>query len=272
MPVTVKTFANFGDAASTLSSDRRARYLGGGTLVMRALNEGDISISTVVRASDSALSHVDVASSRITLGAGVTFAKILAERDLAFLHAPARSIGGPAVRNMGTVGGTLFAPSPYGDVTVALLALDATVSVQGGLGARDMPIEEFLQSRERQSGALVLAVSCQRPASADAFRYRKIARIKPKGGSVITLAAHLPSSGGRISGARIALGSMAATQIRAKAAERALEGRSLDDSAITAAAAAATEGVSPADNALGSAWYRREIVGVHLRRLLSGLE
>ena len=340
MPVTVKTFANFGEAASALSSDRSARYLGGGTLVMRALNEGDISISTVVRATDQALSRIDVASSRITIGAGVTFAKILAERDLAFLHAPARSIGGPAVRNMGTVGGNLFAPSPYGDFTVALLALDATVSVQGGLGARDMPIEEFLQSRERQSGALVLAVSCQRPASADAFRYRKIARIKPKGGSVITLAAHLPSSGGRISGARIALGSMAATQIRARAAERALEGRALDDAAISAAAfryrkiarikpkggsvitlaahlpssggrisgarialgsmaatqiraraaeralegrsldeaaisaaaAAATEGVSPADNALGSAWYRREIVGVHLRRLLSGLE
>src|SRR2546430_16656862 len=119
-----------------------------------------------------------------------------------------------------------------------------------------MPIEEFLQSRERQSGALVVAVSCQKPASAAAFRYRKIARIKPKGGSVITLAAHLPSSGGRISGARIALGSMAATQIRPKAAEPALEGRPLDGSAISAAAAAATEGVSPADNALGSAWYR----------------
>jgi CO/xanthine dehydrogenase FAD-binding subunit len=89
---------------------------------------------------------------------------------------------------------------------------------------------------------------------------------------VITLAAHLPAGGGRISGARIALGSMAATQIRARAAERALEGRSLDDAAISAAAAAAAEGVSPTDNALGSAWYRREIVGVHLRRLLSGQE
>ena len=272
MPVTVKTFASSGDAASALSSDRSARYLGGGTLVMRALNEGDISISTVVRATDRALSRIDTVSSRITIGAGVTFARILAERELGFLHAPARSIGGPAVRNMGTVGGNLFAQNPYGDFTVALLALDATVSVQSGFGARDVPIEEFLQSRERQSGALVVAVSCQKPASAAAFRYRKIARIKPKGGSVITLAAHLPSSGGRISGARIALGSMAATQIRAKAAERALEGRSLDDSAITAAAAAATEGVSPADNALGSAWYRREIVGVHLRRLLSGQE
>jgi CO/xanthine dehydrogenase FAD-binding subunit len=272
MPVTVKTFANFGEAASALSSDRTARYLGGGTLVMRALNEGDTSISTIVRATDRVLSRIDTASSRITIGAGVTFAKILAERELGFLHATARSIGGPAVRNMGTVGGNLFAQNPYGDFTVALLALDATVSVQSGFGTRDVPIEEFLQSRERQSGALVVAVSCQKPASADAFRYRKIARVKPKGGSVITLAAHLPSGGGRISGARIALGSMAATQIRAKAAERALEGRSLDDSAIIAAAAAAADGLSPTDNALGSAWYRREIVGVHLRRLLSGLE
>jgi len=239
---------------------------------MRDVNEGDLSFSTLVRSTDRALTRLETSGARIVIGAGVTYAAILAQRDLAFLHPVARSIGGPAVRNMGTVGGNLFAPSPYGDFTVALLALDATVSVQGGLGARDMPIEEFLQSRERQSGALVLAVSCQRPASADAFRYRKIARIKPKGGSVITLAAHLPSSSGRISGARIALGSMAATQIRARAAERALEGRPLDDAAISAAAAAATEGVSPADNALGSAWYRREIVGVHLRRLLSGLE
>ena len=119
---------------------------------------------------------------------------------------------------------------------------------------------------------LVLSISCQKPASAEAFRYRKIARIKPKGGSVITLAAHLPMSSGRIIGARVALGSMAPTPIRARSAERALEGRSLDASTIGAAAAAAVEGTSPGDNALASAWYRREIVGVHLRRLLSGQE
>src|SRR5882762_8296801 len=73
MPVTVKTFTTSGEAAAALSSEREARYLGGGTLVMRALNEGDISISTVVRATDRALTHLDVASSRITIGAGVTF-------------------------------------------------------------------------------------------------------------------------------------------------------------------------------------------------------
>ena len=126
------------------------------------------NISTVVRASDSALTRIDASGSRVTIGAGTTFSRILAERDLAFLHAPARSIGGPAVRNMGTVGGNLFAPVPYGDFTVALLALDAVVFIQGGLGSRDVPIEEFLQSRERQAGTLVLSISCQKPGNTEA--------------------------------------------------------------------------------------------------------
>jgi xanthine dehydrogenase small subunit len=272
MPVTVKTFATSGEAAAALSSERDARYLGGGTLVMRALNEGDLSVSTIVRATDRALTQLDVASSRITVGAGVTFARVLAERELAFLHPVAGSIGGPAVRNMGTVGGNLFAPTPFGDFAVALLALDASVSMQSGYGARDVPIEEFLSGRARSSGGLVLSVSFRRPSGAEAFRYRKIARIKPKGASVMTLAAHLPSSGGRIVGARIALGAMAATPVRAKAAERALEGHVLDAASIAAAVAAAAEGTSPIDDSLASAWYRREVVGVHLRRLLAGQE
>jgi CO/xanthine dehydrogenase FAD-binding subunit len=272
MPVTVKTFATSGEAAAALSSERDARYLGGGTLVMRALNEGDLAVSTVVRATDRALTHLDVGSARIMIGAGVTFARVLAERELAFLHPVAGSIGGPAVRNMGTVGGNLFAPTPFGDFTVALLALDATVSVQGGYGAREMPIEEFLAGRDRVPGALVLSISCQRPSSAEAFRYRKIARIRPKGGSVVTLAALLPSTGGRVVGARIALGAMAATPVRARAAERALEGRTLDAANAAAAVAAAAEGISPANDSLASAWYRREVVGVHLQRLLTGQE
>jgi CO/xanthine dehydrogenase FAD-binding subunit len=88
----------------------------------------------------------------------------------------------------------------------------------------------------------------------------------------MTLAAHLPSSGGRIVGARIAFGAMAVTPVRAKAAERALEGHVLDAASIAAAVAAAAEGTSPIDDSLASAWYRREVVGVHLRRLLAGQE
>ena len=270
MPISVKTFPSNAEAASALAGDRGARFLSGGTLVMRDVNEGDLSFSSIVRSADRALTRLDTQGAQFILGAGVTYARVLAERDLAFLHPVARSIGGPAVRNMGTIGGNLFAPTPFGDFATALLALDAVVSVQSGFGARDVAIEEFVSMRERHRGELVLAIAVPRPNHPNAFRYLKIARIKPKGGSVVTLAAHLPTSGGRVVGARVALGAMGPTPLRAKAAERALEGRALDATTIAAAAAAVAEGTAPADDSLASAWYRREVAGVHLRRLLSG--
>ncbi len=267
MPITVKTFASLGEAASALASDRGARFLAGGTLVMRAINEGDTSFSTVVRSTDRGFAEIRPAGARVTLGAGVTMAQIMANRELTFLHPVARAVGGPAIRNMATVGGNLFAPSPYGDFTAALLALDATLSMQGGYGGRETPLEEFLANRERNSG-LVASVTFNRPVTPEAFRFRKVARVKPKGISVLSIAAHLPMNGGRITGARVAYGAMALTPIRAKGVERALEGRSLDEAGIAAAIAVAAEGTSPATDALASAWYRREMIAVHLKRLL----
>ena len=88
--------------------------------------------------------------------------------------------------------------------------------------------------------------------------------MKPKGISVLSIAAHLPINGGRIAGARVAYGAMAPTPIRAKSVERALEGRALDESGIASAVAVAAEGTTPATDAIASAWYRREMVAVHL--------
>jgi CO/xanthine dehydrogenase FAD-binding subunit len=268
MPITVKTFATLNEAASALQSDRAARFLAGGTLVMRAINEGDTSFSTVVRSTERGFAEIRPAGARITLGAGVTMARVMASGELSFLHAVARSVGGPAIRNMATVGGNLFAPSPYGDFTVALLALDATLAMQGGYSGRETPLEEFLASRERNT-SLVASVTFSRP-SPDAFRFRKVSRVKPKGISVLSIAAHLPMNGGRIAGARVAYGAMAPAPIRAKPVERALEGRALDEPGIAAAVAAAAEGTSPPTDAIASAWYRREMVAVHLKRLLTG--
>jgi CO/xanthine dehydrogenase FAD-binding subunit len=61
---------------------------------------------------------------------------------------------------------------------------------------------------------------------------------------------------------------MAPTPIRARAVERSLEGRSLDRDGIQPALAVAADGTSPADDAIASAWYRREVAPVYLRRLL----
>ncbi len=270
MALTVKTFGSMSEAAAALASDRTARFISGGTLLMRAINEGDTSIGTLVRSTDAGYRQIRSDPSRIEIGAGARMVDILANRDLAFLHPAARIVGGPAVRAMATVGGNLFAGSPYGDFTTALLALDATVSIQGAYGgAQQMPLEQFLQSRDRASG-LVTALTVPRPASHDAFRFRKVSRVKPKGVSVLSIAAHLPMTGGRLANVRVAYGAMAPTPMRARAVERALEGRSLDAAGIAPALAAAAEGTSPATDALASAWYRREVLPVHLRRVLLG--
>jgi xanthine dehydrogenase small subunit len=268
MSVNVKTYGRLAEAAGALSSERGARFMGGGTLVMRAVNEADPSIATIVRSTDPGFVSISVASGRIELGAGVTMAKILAERDLAFLHPAARAVGGPAVREAATVGGNLFAPTPYGDFATALLALDAAVVFAGGHGQRETPLEEFLGRRDRSAG-LVAALAFKRPVG-DAFRFHKVTRVHPKGISVLSIAALVPLSGGRVNGARIAYGAMAPTPVRAKAAERALEGRPLDAGGIAPALAACADGTAPADDAIASAWWRREILPVHLRRLLLG--
>ena len=268
MTVTVKTFDRLTDAAAALSAERGARFLAGGTLVMRAINEADPTITTLVRSTDPSFLRVAVSAGRIELGAGVIMAAILADRELAFLHPVARAIGGPAVREAATVGGNLFAPSPYGDFAAALLALDATVMLAGGYGQRELPLEELLGRRER-GVSLVASVAFRRPAT-EAFRFAKVSRVHPKGVSVLSIAAQLPIASGRVSGARIAYGAMSRTPVRAKAAERALEGHALDTAAIAPALAVAADGTSPADDAIASAWWRREILPVHLRRLLLG--
>ena len=266
--ITVKTFARLADAAGALSSERGARFLAGGTLVMPALNEADPAIETIVRSTDPIFSHISASSGRVELGAGVTMAAILAERELAFLHPVARGVGGPAVREAATVGGNLFAPSPYGDFAAALLALDATVMFAGGVGQREVPLKEFLRSRDR-GATLAASVALKRPA-AQTFRFAKVTRVHPKGISVLSIADQLPLASGWVSGARIAYNAMDKTPVRAKAAERALEGRALDAGGIAPALAVAADGTAPVDDAIASAWWRREILPVHLSRLLVG--
>ena len=108
---------------------------------------------------------MNTGGARVELGAGVTMAMVLANRDLAYLHAPARGIGGPAVRTTATIGGNLFAATPYGDFTTALLALDAVVTLHAGFGgARVMPLEEMLANRARGGVGLVASRRLRPPS------------------------------------------------------------------------------------------------------------
>ncbi len=256
----VQGFPTVVEAASAMTP--QTRFLGGGTLIMNRVNYGDQRFNRIVHTSDPSMREIRPEGERLSIGAGVTMAGLIAASDLAFLAPAARAVGGPAIRSMATVGGNLMAPHPYGDLAVALLALDASLRMVGG---QEISLEDFLARRT----GIVQAVLVRR-VQGDSFRFRKVSRVKPKGVSVMSMAALLGRSAGRLSDVRVAYGAMGPTPLRVRAVEAALEGASLDPTGIAPALAVASEGVNPPDDPIASSWYRREVAPVHLRRLLLG--
>jgi len=142
MPLSLLSFATLPEANAALQREG-TRYLGGGTLTIREMNEGGLSFDTLVRSTDESLAAIVVNGRSAMIGASVTMAEVAAHPALQSIAKAARAVGGPAIRNMATVGGNLFAPAPYGDCTVALLALNAVVC----FGKREAAIEQFLSER-----------------------------------------------------------------------------------------------------------------------------
>lgn len=260
MAVTIEKHATVGDAQRALGGD--AVYLGGGTVLMREINAGLVQ-GRIIRSTDPVLKQIRQSGDGFEIGAGVTMSALANHAELAFLHPVVRAIGGPQIRNMATIGGNLFAEPPYGDLAAALLALGARLVMAGG---QARPIEEFFRDRKR--AGLITAIQLPRPRDNKSFAFHKVSRVKPKGVSVMSFSALLPRDAGRLRGVRIACIGLGPGPLRAFSAERALEGQVLDAASITRAAQLVTDGSEPPTDALASSWYRREVAGVHLTRLL----
>jgi carbon-monoxide dehydrogenase medium subunit len=166
---------------------------------------------------------------RVWIGATTTLAEV--GRRIGFLRSAIESIASPTIRNMATVGGNLYVPQPHGDLAVCLLALDASVEHEGDL---------------------LTGVSFKVP---ERWFYTKAMRRKQNSASIVTVASD---------GVRIALGGVAPEPVRAHAAEEALAAGDLE-----AAAQRSVEAADPFDDAFASAWYRRRVLPVHVRRALA---
>src|SRR3954447_15076810 len=147
------------EAVEALASLPGAIAVAGGTDVMVAVNEGRLDpphLVTLRRVPE--LQGVSLAGGQARVGALTTYAELLADDRLPLLRAAARTVGSPAQRNAGTVGGALGSGGA-GDLVTALLALDAEVEAVGPLGPRRVTLEDWLDTPERRTGELVTAVS-----------------------------------------------------------------------------------------------------------------
>src|SRR5829696_1065146 len=133
MPVTVEVPESVDGVLGALGDG--AVVLAGGTQVMPRINTGAHDVATLVSLRRAGLAGIELAGDEVTIGAATTLAAVGADERLAFLRPVIESIASPSIRNLATVGGNLFVAPPYGDLAVALLALDAQVDVAGPAGS-----------------------------------------------------------------------------------------------------------------------------------------
>ena len=174
------------------------------------------------------------------------------------------------IRNGATIGGNLATASPIGDFPPALLALDAVVVLASAEGDREVPLADYFTGyREtvRRPGELIRSLRIPLPL-AGVTAFHKIAKRRYDDISSVAVGfAHRRRRRRSSRRARIGLGGVAATPIRALATEAALEGQPWTEDTVRAAAAVLRTEGTPMDDHRASAAYRSAMLGNALLRL-----
>jgi aerobic carbon-monoxide dehydrogenase medium subunit len=247
-----------------------AAVICGGTELLLLLKLGYAAYGHLVSISRvSELRGISVENGSLAIGAATTHREIESS-SLALEHLPAlaameRQVANIRVRNVGTLGGNLCFSDPHSDPATFLLALDA----EAEWADRRAPLREFLIGPYQTAlvpGELLRAVRIPLPAPGTRIVHRKLA-FHERPAATVTAAVRVQQQ--TITDARIAVGSVGPQAVRADAAEARLGGVATGDTeAIADAAEKAAEASQAAEDANGSADYKRELVRVLVARCL----
>lgn len=188
------------------------------------------------------------------------------------LRAGLRSLGSIQVRNRATVVGNVCRASPSADTIPPLVADGAEVETWAPGGGRRIALAGFFAGPGRSvlaPGEIAVGIRVPAPAAGSARAYLKHGRRKAMELATVGVAVSLDTEGGRCTGARIALGAVGPTVLRAAGAEAILAGSRLDAETVAAAAERAMRECTPISNVRSSADYRRDMVGVLTRRAVA---
>jgi CO/xanthine dehydrogenase FAD-binding subunit len=180
-------------------------------------------------------------------------------------------IGSLQVRNRGTLGGNLSNGSPAADSAPALLVLDAQLELASASGTRMVPVEAFFVGPGKsvlEHGEVLKRIRISKPAPGTQSVYLKFGPRKAMDIAVVNVAVSLRFNGdGSCGDARVALGAVAPTPLRAWKAEAVLTGK-LNEERIQEAAALAAAETSPIDDMRSGKAYRTHLVKVLVARAI----
>jgi len=221
------------------------------------------------------LRGIEAADGRLRIGALTTYTELrrsaLIEGHAPAIAAAAATIGAAQIQNRGTIGGNVINASPAGDTLPVLLAMGASMVLVSARGERRVAADDFWPSYRvtaRRNDELLVAVELPLVAGRQA-RFRKVGTRRAQAISKVVMAlAWTEDDRGAWTDVRVALGSMAATTVRAPAAEAVLDGSRPTRETADAAAAALIDEVHPIDDVRSTAEYRRLVAGRVLHRLI----
>jgi xanthine dehydrogenase small subunit len=180
-------------------------------------------------------------------------------------------LGSLQIRNRGTLGGNIANASPIGDMPPPLMALGATLVLDGPDGERRLPLEDFFHGYKQtdlKPGEFVHSVRVPAPRANEQLHIYKVSKRLDDDISAVLGAFRLTVDNGVVADCRLAFGGMAATPARAPGAEAALKGQPWNNNSVTAAITALASDFSPLTDARASAGYRLQVAGNLLRRAL----
>jgi len=253
-----------------------ALIMAGGTdLLVQLRKTGPDSRPFICLERISELREIQNGSGEIRIGAAAPLAEVvrhpLIAKHLPVLAKAAVTVGGPAIRNMGTIGGNICTASPAGDTLPPLYILGAKLDLVSQNGRRITPIHEFITGPRKTVLAPGELLAQIRIPSADGFaiqHFEKVGRRNALAIAVASLAAMIRfDDHGRIAEARLAWGSLGPCVVRSPEAENRLAGNLLSETILAEAGLLAQKAVSPIDDIRASADYRRKIAGNLLLRI-----
>lgn len=217
------------------------------------------------------LRELRVESDHIEIGAALTLTEIERRLDggVPLLAELFPQFASRLIRNSATLGGNLGTGSPIGDSPPVLLALEASVVLAHVDGEREVPLADYFtgyRQTVRRPGELIRAVRIPLPL-ARVTAFHKIAKRRFDDISSVAIAFALDIEDGIVRKARIGLGGVAATPVRALAGEAALEGRAWSAETIEAAAGVLRAEGTPMSDHRASADYRSAMLGQSLLKL-----
>ena len=256
-----------------------ARVIAGGTALVTLMRQRLVRPSCLVSLRDvKGLDGIEAMNGAVRLGALVTHREaetspIVRER-IPVLAETFRRVASVRIRHMATIGGALAHADPNQDPPVTLLALGASVQIRGAGGPRELPLGEFFRDYYESAlepGELVTGVTVPLlPAASGATFVKFLPRTADDYATVAVAATvTVEPDGERCREARIALGSVGVTPLRARAAEALLAGERLGEDLLRAVGESVKGAVDPLTDHRGSAAYKREMSAVMVGRALT---